>query len=219
MKRTTDGHELILGGEPRADLLPPELKAARQGRLLRRIMSIVAAGIVLIVIAAVAAVSLEAGRAQSRLDASEARTTELLLESAKYSEVRTVQNQIDMTTAARQLAAATEVDWRAYLGAVRASLPSDVTIQAITVGSGTPWAEYEQSSVPLYNPRVASLTLSLTSPTLPAVPMWLTNLRTLPGYADAHPGSVTRTETGQYVVELVININKDARSNRIAGGQ
>jgi hypothetical protein len=143
----------------------------------------------------------------------------LLLESAKYSEVRNVQNQIDLTTAARQLAAATEVDWRAYLMAVRASLPSDVTIQAITVGSGTPWAEYEQSSVPLYNPRVASLTLSLTSPTLPAVPMWLTNLRTLPGYADAHPGSVTRTETGQYVVELVININKDARSNRIAGGQ
>jgi hypothetical protein len=197
MKRTTDGHELILGGEPRADLLPPDLKAARQGRLLRRIMAIVAAGIVLVVIAAVAAVSLEAGRAQSRLDASEARTTELLLESAKYSEVRNVQNQIDLTTAARQLAAATEVDWRAYLVAVRASLPSDVTIQAITVGSGT----------------------SLTSPTLPAVPMWLTNLRTLPGYADAHPGSVTRTETGQYVVELVININKDARSNRIAGGQ
>jgi hypothetical protein len=109
-------------------------------------MAIVAAGIVLVVIAAVAAVSLEAGRAQSRLDASEARTTELLLESAKYSEVRNVQNQIDLTTAARQLAAATEVDWRAYLVAVRASLPSDVTIQAITVGSGTPWAEYEQRS-------------------------------------------------------------------------
>ena len=219
MKRTTDGHELILGGEPRADLLPLDLKAARKGRLLRRIMSITAAGIVLVVIAAVAAVSFEAGRAESRLAAAEARTTELLLESGKYSEVRNVQNQIDMTTAARQLAAATEVDWRAYMGAVRASLPSDVTIQTITVGSGTPWVEYEQSSVPLYNARVASLTLSLTSPTLPAVPMWLTNLRTLPGYADAHPGSVTRTGTGQYVVELVININKDARSNRIAGGQ
>ncbi|TFD87754.1 hypothetical protein E3T51_09780 [Cryobacterium serini] len=217
MRRTTDGHELVLGGEPRADLLPPELKAARQGRLLRRIMSIVAAGIVLVVIAAVATVSLEAGRAQNRLAAAEARTTELLQESAKYSEVRNVQNQIEMTTAARQLAAETEVDWRAYMVAVRASLPSDVTIEAIAVGSGTPWAEYEQSSVPLYNPRVASLTLSLTSPTLPAVPMWLTNLRTLPGYADAHPGSVTRTQTGQYVVEMVININEDARSNRIGG--
>ncbi|TFD59865.1 hypothetical protein E3T39_09265 [Cryobacterium suzukii] len=219
MKRTTDGRELILGGEPRADLLPPELKAARQGRLLRRIMSIVAAGIVLVVIAAVATVSLEAGRAQTRLAAAEARTTELLQASARYAEVRNVQNQIEMTSAARQLAAATEVDWRAYMAGVRASLPSDVTIQAIAVGSGTPWAEYEQSIVPLYNPRVASLTLSLTSPTLPAVPMWLTNLRTLPGYADAHPGSVTRTESGEYVVQMVININKDARSNRIAGGQ
>ncbi|WP_104193413.1 hypothetical protein [Cryobacterium sp. Y82] len=217
MRRTTDGHELVLGGEPRADLLPPELKAARQGRVLRRIMSIVAAGIVLVVIAAVATVSLQAGRAQNRLAAAEARTTELLQESAKYSEVRNVQNQIEMTTAARQLAAETEVDWRAYMVAVRASLPSDVTIEAIAVGSGTPWAEYEQSSVPLYNPRVASLTLSLTSPTLPAVPMWLTNLRTLPGYADAHPGSVTRTQTGQYVVEMVININENARSNRIGG--
>ena len=219
MKRATDGHELILGGEPRADLLPPELKAARQGRLLRRVMSIVAAGVVLIVIAAVATVTVQAGSAQSKLSAAEARTNELLLESGKYSEVRSVQNQIDMTTVARQLAATTEIDWRAYLLAVRASLPSDVTIEAISIGSGSPWVDYEQSIVPLYNPRVASLTLSLTSPTLPAVPMWLTNLRTLPGYADAHPGSVTRTETGQYIIEMVININEGARSNRIAGGQ
>ncbi|TFD06676.1 MULTISPECIES: hypothetical protein [unclassified Cryobacterium] len=219
MKRATDGHELILGGEPRAELLPPELKAARQGRLLRRVMSIVAAGVVLVVIAVVATVTVQAAGAQSKLSAAEARTNELMLESAKYSEVRSIQNQIDMTAVARQLAAATEIDWRAYLVAVRASLPSDVTIEAISIGSGSPWVEYEQSIVPLYNPRVASLRLSLTSPTLPAVPMWLTNLRTLPGYADAHPGSVTRTETGQYVVEMVININEDARSNRIAGGQ
>ncbi|WP_105033368.1 hypothetical protein [Cryobacterium aureum] len=219
MKRATDSQELILGAEPRADLLPPELKAARQGRLLRRIMAIVAAGVVLVVIAAVTTVTVQAAGAQSKLGVAEERTNELLLESAKYSEVRSVQNQIDMTAVARQLAATTEIDWRAYMVAVRASLPSDVTIQAIAIGSGSPWVEYEQSTVPLYNPRVASLKLSLTSPTLPAVPMWLTNLRTLPGYADAHPGSVTRTETGQYNVEMVININEGARSNRIAGGQ
>ncbi|MDJ0376025.1 hypothetical protein [Cryobacterium sp. PH31-L1] len=219
MKRATDGHELVLGGEPRADLLPPDLKAARQGKLLRQIMSIAAASVVLVVIAAVAAVSFEAAAAQSQLDVAEARTTELQMESAKYSEVRSVQNQIDMTAEARTVAAETEIDWRAYMLAVRSSLPSDVTIQAIAISSGSPWLEYEQSVVPLYNPRVASMTLSLTSPTLPAVPMWLTNLRTLPGYADAHPGSVTRTETGQYVVEMVININEGARSNRIAGGQ
>ncbi|TFD66911.1 hypothetical protein [Cryobacterium ruanii] len=218
MSRVTDGHELILGGDPRADLLPPELKAARQGRLLRRVMSIVAASIVLVVITAVATVSLEAASAQSSLAAANAVTGNLLMESAKYSEVRNVQDQIDVTTAARQLAATTEIDWRTYMVAVRASLPTDVTIQSISIGSGSPWQEYEQSSVPLYNPRVASLTLSLTSPTLPAIPMWLTNMRTLPGYADAHPGSVTRTETGEYTVELVININKDARTNRTVEG-
>ena len=209
--------EVVYGGEPRAILLPPELKAKRQGRFLRRVILGVSAGIVCFMVACIGAVSVQAGVAQGRLAEAEARTDELLAESAKYSQVRSVQTQIDLTAAARKLGAETEIDWRDYLATVRAILPSGVTIDAVAVESGSPWEEYAQSTVALHNPRVATLTLSLTSATLPSVPQWLTDLQQLPGYADASPGSITRSDSGTYVVDIEININADARANRVGG--
>lgn len=218
MKHGSNRREVIFGGQPRANLLPPELTAKRQGRMLRHLILAVSAGVALFMAAWIGAVSLHAGVAQGDLADAEARTNELLLESAKYSQVRSVQAQIDLTTAARQVGAETEIDWRTYLAAVRASIPSGATIDAVSIDSGSPWEEYAQSTVALHNPRVATLTLSLTSPTLPTVPQWLTDLKMLPGFADASPGSITRSESGSYVADIEININADARANRIAGG-
>ena len=218
MKRTNNRREVIFGDQPRANLLPPELTAKRHGRMLRHLILAVSAAVVVFMVAWIGAVSLQAGVAQGDLADAEARTNELVLESAKYSQVRSVQAQIDLTTAARRVGAETEIDWRTYLAAVRAIIPSEVSINAVSVDSGSPWEEYAQSAVPLHNPRVATLTLNLTSPTLPTVPQWLTNLKMLPGFADASPGSITRSESGSYIVDIEININADARANRIAGG-
>ena len=218
MKHGTKSRELLLGGQPRANLLPPELKAKRRGRILRQMILVASAGVVLFMLAWIGAVSLQARAAQSDLADAEARTNELLLESAKYAQVRSVQAQIDLTATARQIGAETEIDWREYLAAVRAILPGEVTIDAVSVDSGTPWEDFAQSEVALHNTRVATLTLSLTTSTLPTVSQWLTNLHSLPGYADASPGSITRTESGAYIVDIEINVNAEARANRVAGG-
>ncbi|GEP28706.1 MULTISPECIES: hypothetical protein [Cryobacterium] len=218
MKHRSNRRELVYGGEPRANLLPLELKAKRKGKMLRRIILAASAGVVFFMAASIGAVSVQAGVAQADLAHAEARTNELLLESAKYSQVRSVQAQIDLTAAARTVGTKTEIDWRAYLAEVRVILPSVVTIDAVTIDSGSPWEDYAQSTVALHNPRVATLTLSLTSPSLPAVPQWLTNLKMLPGFADASLGSITRSESGTYVVDIEININADARANRVGGG-
>ena len=218
MKHRANRRELIFGGEPQANLLPPELKAKRKGRMLRRMILVASAGVVFFMVASVGAVSLQARVAEADLARAEARTNELLAESAKYAQVRSVQAQIDLTAAARTVATETEIDWRAYLAAVREILPTAVTIDAVTIDSGSPWQDYAQSTVALHNPRVATLTLSLTSPSLPTVPQWLTNLKMLPGFADASPGSITRSELGAYVVDIEININAEARANRVGGG-
>ena len=216
MIRPLESRELTLGGEPRADLLPPELKARRAGRALHRALTIALIGIVLIMGASIVAVSLKAAVNQNELAAAKMRTDEILMETTKYAEVSQVQDQYDTTLAVRGLGLSTEVDWKAYLADIRLILPADVSIDTVNVTSASPWTAFAQSAVPLMQPRTASLALELTSPGLPTVPQWLVGLRDLPGYADASPGSISRSEDGSYIVSLALNINASALSNRFA---
>ncbi len=214
MKRTVDSRELILGGEPRADLLPPELKARRAGRALHRAMGIGLVGLIVLMGITIGAVSLNAFVKQNDLAAATLQTDNLLLETTKYAEVRRVQNQYDTTLSVRTLGLSTEVDWKAYLESIRSMLPADVTIDTVTVSSASPWIPVAQSEVPLMGPRTASLVLTLSSPSLPPVPEWLDGMKTLSGYSDATPGSITRDDNGNYVVTVALNISEDALSNR-----
>ena len=216
MRRTPESRELILGGEPRADLLPPELKARRESRALHRALTIALVGVVVIMGVSIGAVSLNAALNQNDLATATTRTDEILMETTKYAEVSQIQDQYDTTLVVRALGLSTEVDWQAYLADIRSILPADVTIDAVSVTTASPWTAFKQSGVPLTQPRTASLALELTSPGLPTVPQWLIGLKDLPGYADASPGSITRSDDGSYVVSLTLNINESALSNRFA---
>ncbi|MDJ0347752.1 hypothetical protein [Cryobacterium sp. PH29-G1] len=216
MRRALESRELILGGEPRADLLPPELKAKREGRALHRALNIALVGVIVIMAASIGAVSLKASLNQSTLAAANARTDEILLETTQYAEVNGVQDRYDTTLVVRALGLSTEVDWKAYLADIRSVLPADVTIDTVNVTSASPWTAFAQSEVPLTQPRTASLALEITSPGLPPVPQWLVALADLPGYADATPWSITHSADGSYVVSLALNINESALTNRFA---
>jgi hypothetical protein len=216
MNRSSDIRELILGGEPRADLLPPELRARRAGRALHRALNIALVGVVVIMAASIGAVSLQAALNQNKLAEAKLRTDVILLDTTKYAEVTRVQDQYDATLIVRELGLSTEVDWNAYLADIRTILPADVTIDSVDVTTASPWTPFGQSEVPLTQSRTASLALELTSPVLPTVPEWLVGLKDLPGYADASPGSIFRSPEGNYVVSLALNINESALSNRFA---
>jgi hypothetical protein len=130
-------------------------------------------------------------------------------------EVRKVQQQIELIQAAEQVGAATEINWEQYLGAVQSTLPANVSLDTINIDSITPFSAYSQATAPLQGARVATLTFTAKSSTLPQVPTWLDALATLPGYADASPGSVTRDETGAYSVSITLHINQSAFTNRL----
>lgn len=216
MRRSSEVRELVVGGEPRADLLPPELKARREGRALHRALNIALVGVIVVMVASIGAVSLRAAHNQNNLATAKIHTDEILLDTTKYAEVRRVQDQYDATVVVRALGLSTEVDWKAYLADIRAILPADVTIDTVSVTTASPWTAFGQSEVPLTQPRTASLALELTSPGLPSVPQWLVGLTDLPGYADASPGSIARSADGSYIVSLALNINESALSNRFA---
>ncbi len=83
------------------------------------------------------------------------------------------------------------------------------------VDSASPLALYAQSTAPLQGARVATISFAAKSPTLPEVPAWLNALATLPGFADATPGSVTLdATTNVYTVNITMHVNDAAFDNR-----
>jgi len=213
MSRLPDD-ELIIGGEPRADLLPPEVKAGLRSTTLRRGLLIAVVTIVALVAGGIGAATWQAMQGRARLVAAQSRTAELLTEQMQYLEVRRAKEAVNVTIAAQHVAGSTEIDWKDYLQRVRAVLPSEVAIDSVTIDAATPLAPYGQAAAPLQPVRVATVTLLVTSPTLPGVPDWLRGFQELPGYADAAPGAITRTDAGAFQVSVTLHIDDEAYTGR-----
>jgi len=214
MMRRQSTDVVVLGAEPRMDLLPPEVRTRKKFRATRRRLGGLLLVVLLLVGAGVAASTANALKSQAELATARERTTELLLSQAKYSDVQRVQTVLDTTFAARAFGASTEIDWKAYLGEVRALLPADVVIETLRVDSASPLVAYEQPLTPLLNPRVATIQLGLLAPDVASVPAWLQAMSTLPGYADSLPTAIARTDAGTYRVDFVLHVNAAAFSQR-----
>ncbi|MGO4691325.1 hypothetical protein [Glaciibacter sp. 2TAF33] len=217
MSKTVKDDTLVVGGEPRVDLLPLEVRKERKAKVMRRRLGLGVVGVLLLMVLAAGGATLLSAQAQLRLLVEQSRTAELLAEQGKYIEVRKVQDQVGLVQAAQQVGVSTEIDWKKYLEAVQATLPASVTIDAVTVDSASPLAIYDQPTAPLQGSRVATMSFTAKSATLPDVPTWLTALATLPGYADALPGSVNLdATTGEYTVNITMHVNDAAFSKRFA---
>lgn len=213
MSRDTDrgGDRLVIGGPARANLLPPEVGLAAQGRVMRRNAIAIVVVAVLVVIAAYAGASFLAASAQGQLDAANQRTQELVAEQAKYAEVRQVTSMISTAIAAEQVGTSTEIDWKAYLTDIQNSLPAGTLVTNVVAETATPITAFGQPTVPLQGARIGELTFTATSPSLPDVEKWLIALSKLHGFVDASPGSITLNEdTATYEVSITMHINTDA---------
>ncbi len=208
-----------LGGfvatEPRADLLPPEVRGDRKAQRTRRTLVYGVAGVAVLVIFGIGGATALSLQAQVALNDEQSRSVSLLAQQGKFTEVRLTQSNVALVEAGQQVGASTEVDWKAYLTKVQATLPANVTIDTVSVDSATPLAIFAQSTAPLQGARIATLSFSAKSPTLPEVPNWLIALQKLPGFADAVPGSVTlETSTNIYTANVTMHINEAAFDKR-----
>jgi len=204
-----------IGGVPRVDLLPPEVRAERRaGVTVRRAwMGVVgAAAVVAIGVGAAVAANVTS---QADLLGAQAETQSLLVEQGKYTEVRDVQRSIDRLVAAQAVGGSTEIIWRDFLTDLQGTLPDGVVVTTITLDQATPIESYAQGDAPLQGARIGTLTFTAESATLPSVPDWLDGLTTLPGYTDATPGTVT-LEEGVYDATVTMHIDQRAFSGRYA---
>lgn len=210
------GVQLLVGGESRADFLPTEVRLRRKAKVVRRRSGFALLLLAILMVGGTALVRAQAEQAHANLTIEQANTRFLVTEQAKYGEVKRAQDEVATILAAQQVGTSTEIDWRKYLTSVQATLPANVTLETISIDSATPFAPYTQPTAPLQGSRIATLSFTAISPTLPKVPTWLVALTSLPGYADASPGSVTRNEVGAYSVSITMHINEAAFSKRFA---
>lgn len=204
---------ITVGGAPRVDLLPPEVRAERRTAALTRRAW---AGVLVIgVLAAIGsgAAFLQRVQAEDSLMMAQSETQSLLMSQTKYADLKATQAKVDVSTGAQKVGGSTDIDWPTYLEKVQGTLPVGVTIVSVSLDQASPLAAYAQSTAPLQGSRVATLTFQATSPTLPSIPDWLNGLATLPGFADAQPGSVA-LEEGSYTADITMHITADALSGR-----
>jgi len=202
-----------VGASPRVDLLPPEVRAGQQDRQVRRWFILGALLALVVVVGGYALATLVAVQAQSALDQAQARTDDLLAQQQQYAEVRDVQRQLDIASAATTIGSSTEVDWADYVRKLSAVLPGGATLTAVSVDGATPFEAYPQPTAPLQVARIATLRLTATSPTLPDVSSWIDAMVVVPGISSVAPVSISGSDAG-FAVEFEVTLSRAAWSNQ-----
>ncbi|QAY73132.1 hypothetical protein ET445_07010 [Agromyces protaetiae] len=206
----------FVGGEPRASLLPAEIREERAAKSVRTGLLLGVAATVVVAGAATVGVFFWQMQTALQLEAARNHTTDLLQAQTEYGEIRQLRSDVTMVQAAQRIGVSTEIDWQDYLQQVQATLPAGVVITQLKLDSASPLAEYAQSTAPLQGERIATIAFTATSTTLPDVPRWLDNLATLPGYADALPGETTANEDGTWTVNITMHVGDAVFTDRFA---
>ncbi|WP_345750795.1 hypothetical protein [Microbacterium rhizophilus] len=207
--------QLAIGGVPKVDLLPPELKDARAWRRARgRALIIILCGM-LVLLAGVLATTWLARTSTDARDAAQARTDELLAMQSEFVEVNAVQGGIAAAEQALAQAGATDILWTPTLADLRASLPAQARITALTIDASNP-------STPLAAPtdvlepgdRVATVTFTALTPRVPDVSTWVRAVEQIGGVVFVAPRvtQVLEDEPG-YTVEMTFDIGAERLRN------
>ena len=215
MSAKSSSGRLVIGGAPRASLLPPEVAQSVKAKSMRRTLVGVVILSVLVVGAASGAAGLFVVTSQLALDGADQRTQALLAQQGEYAEVREISQTLELTKEARTLGTSTEINWKSYVASIQAILPAGTVVTNFSAETATPTTPFAQATAPLQGTRIGELTFTGNSASLPDVQVWLDALSGLKGFVDATPGSVTLVEeSGMYTVSITMHINSEAYTNR-----
>ncbi len=204
---------LVVGGIPRIDLLPPEVRARLRSRTVRRGLGVLVVAVVVATGAGTALAMLNAAASASALAAEQARTQDLLAQQLEYVEVTQLANAKAGIEQALLVGSSTEILWPAYMEAIGSTLPPGTAITSINVTSSSPITLVPQPALPLQVPRVATVVLAVSAPDLATVSAWISRLPDLPGFADATLASITPGEGG-VIANVTLNVTDAAFANR-----
>lgn len=212
---------LVIGGTPRADLLPPEIKASERARAQRRGLIAIVVAIVVVVAAGYAGSAYLAQTSANALEAANLETNAILQQQTQYAEVQKANTSIQAAKVARTSALSTEIDWRTEIAAIVSTLPAGSELTALAVTSSTPTTPLDAPSSPLEGARVAEVQLTVTSGDIPDSAKWIRDLSSLKGFVDATPTSIATGGTSdasatQVTTSVTLHLNRDVYWNRFS---
>lgn len=208
---------LVPGSLPQVNLLPPEVRAARGLRVLKRWLAVGLVVVLTVCVMAYAAALLVASSARAELTEAQDATAALQAEQLKYAEVPVVLNALTSTKAARELGMSTEVAWKPYLDALAAVLPADVSIETLSITGATPVTAGPIPGDPLQAPSMGSIEFSGRTAEFLGSPAWVDALESIPGLSSARVTSVSVGEsegTTFYTIGSTIQFTESAYLRR-----
>jgi len=219
--RGRSGAGTVLPGTlPQVNLLPPEVRAARNLRTTKRWLLV---SLVLTVVACVIAFGmalLASASAADELAEAQDETARLQQEQAQYAEVPLVLGMLQQTEAARELGMSTEVQWKAYVDAFTAVIPVNVSVEALTVTQASPMAAGPAAPDALREAGIGQIRFEGRALTLPDVAAWMDALDAVPGFVDASVEAVQGSEEVDsgvfYQITTTVQVTQEAYSDRFA---
>jgi len=210
--RSPKDPKLIVGGTPRAELLPPELKQEERARGTRRALGGLVIVVVIVVGAAYVLSAVVAEASAQRLAAANASSAQLLAEQGKYIEVRQLAAQVKASEDARKIGMATDVDWMGYLSEIDARVrAAGATVTSFQVTASTPLSPLPEGLVALEGPRQLELKYIGSSTTYPILADWLDSFEELDGFVDLNINSI-KLEAGVYTFDMSLHVDERAFS-------
>lgn len=215
--RAKKGTPTVLGGLPQVNLLPPEVRAARGLRNLKRWLALVLVVVLVLCLGVFALAKLAKAGADHELTLAQAETQRLQTEEQKYAEVPRVLGALQSATTARSIGMATDISWSSYYAAVTAVLPANVSIDSLVVTTqGT--AANGAAANPLQAASVGQIQFTGRSTTVPNTAAWLDALNGVPGFANAWASNATITQsqnkTTYYNVSVTVQVTSAAFTHR-----
>lgn len=205
---------------PQVDLTPPEVRAGRSLKHLRRRLMLALAGVVVVVALGAGAAFLHAGSAANALTEAQADTSRLLAEQEKYAEVPVVMDRLDALTNARLQGTSTEILWTPYLAAILSVLPEGMQLGAIGTSGATPISAGPGPADPLQATSAGTIMFTARSQTVFSTGGWIDSLNALPGFQDAWVSTVEAKEDEEdgpyYEVTSTVQVTVDAYAGRFA---
>ncbi len=206
-------------GPPQVNLLPPEVKAARGLKALKRVLAMLLILVVASCAGAYVLALLDKSKAQDQLASAQDDTVRLQAEIQRYAQVPLIRGQLEDAKYARELAMSTEVLWQPYYGAITAVLPPGVSLDNLTVTQATPMTAPAAPSSPLQDPSIGQIAFTARSVTIPDTAAWVDAMNAIPGLGDAWVSSAVVTQDGEsevvyYNVSVTVQIRESAYAQR-----
>ena len=209
----TKKYTIILGGEPRADLLPPETHAKERVAATRKVFAIVIAFVIVVAAGGTGIGFLRGADAQEGLAAEQATAATKASERTKYLEATKLNTLVASSKDARTVGVSTEVLWADLYSQIQKSLPGGVSITSMAMTGRAPWTPPTPGGGFTPGSRVASVALVVSSRSVIDQTTLVRSFSSLPGYSGASISSVVQV-SDVYSMTVALVLSTGALSGR-----